>query len=200
MTDTIFHVRKVSLGLKRKYRIAADADGEPGDLLAYAEKRLKLSDEIVLYRDRERRDLLATVKESSQGWRKALTGFETFDAAGALLGSFGVLVRKSIDRTTWELEQPGVGRFLGPERSARTASARRLLSMGGAAGEIAGALVKYHFDFRPEDADEGDGDSVFSIEKIAVLEDWYRLTVRDERLDQTLLFALAVTMEARQRH
>jgi hypothetical protein len=31
-----------------------------------------------------------------------------------------------------------------------------------------------------------------------VLDDWYRLTVHDDAADRQLLFALAVTMEARQ--
>jgi hypothetical protein len=68
------------------------------------------------------------------------------------------------------------------------------LSLGGAAGEIAGALVKYYFDF------ERDGEPGFSVEKPKVLDDWYKLTVHEDAIDRELLFALAVTMEARQQH
>ena len=101
---------------------------------------------------------------------------------------------KSIERTTWEFEQPGLGRLTGTERSVRTARARRLIGIGGGtAGEIVNALTKYHFDF------DLDGACLFSIDKQRVFDDWYRLNVHADALDRTLLFALAVTMEARQR-
>jgi len=192
---SIYHVRKVSLGLKRKYRILADdGSGKPGSPLGYAEKQLKVADELAIYRDERRTEKLVSVRESSQGWLAAITGYEAFDREERLLGSFGVLMKKSIERTTWQFEQPGIGRFTGTERSVRTARARRLLAFGGAVGEIAGALVKYHFDF------ERDGKPVFSIEKPKVLDDWYKLTVHEDAIDRQLLFALAVTMEARQQH
>jgi hypothetical protein len=195
MSESIYHVRKFSLGLKRRYRISADdGKGRPGDLLGYAEKQLRVSDEIVVYRDEERTERLATVRESSAGFLAALTGYEVFDAGGKRLGAFGVLVRKSVERTTWEFEQPDLGRFTGTERSIRTARLRRLVGLGGgAAGEIVNALAKYHFDFARDD------ERMFSIEKPKLLDDWYRLTVFTESIDRTLLFALAITMEARQR-
>jgi len=192
---SIYHVRKVSFGLKRKYRLSADdGAGKPGPLLGYAEKQLKVSDEVCIYRDDQRTEKLVTVRESSKGWLAALTGFEAFDRDERLIGSFGVRVRESLTRTTWQLDQPGLGRFVGTERSARTARGRRLLALGGSVGEIAGALVKYHFDF------ERDGLAGLSIEKPKVFDDWYKLTVHDDALDRQLLFALAVTMETRQRH
>ncbi|WP_329122149.1 hypothetical protein [Streptomyces sp. NBC_01465] len=131
--------------------------------------------------------------ESSEGWLASMTGYEAFDHEGQLLGSFGVLMKKSLDRTTWQFDQPGLGRFIGTERSVKTARGRRLLGLAGVVGEIAGALVKYHFDF------ERDGKTAFSIEKPKVLDDWYKLTVHEDAIDRQLLFALAVTMEARQR-
>src|SRR5579875_1327766 len=78
VTETIFHLRKVSLGPKRKYRVSADDAGRPGALLAYAEKQLMRSEEIVLFRDEQRAEPLATVRESSAGFRAALTGYEVF--------------------------------------------------------------------------------------------------------------------------
>lgn len=195
MPVSTYHVRKVSLGLKRKYQISADdGSGRPGAPLAYAEKELKVADELAVYRDKERTEKLVTVRESSQGWLAALTGYEAFDHEERLLGSFGVLVKKSLERTTWQFEQPGLGRLIGTERSPGKARARRLLALGGAVGEIAGALVNYDFDFGQ------DGQLVFSIEKPRVFDDWYRLTVHEDGVDRQLLFALAVTMEARQQH
>ncbi|WP_301124670.1 hypothetical protein [Streptomyces cacaoi] len=194
MPTSLYHVRKTSLGPKRKYRISADdGKGGPGEPLGYAEKQLKMSDELDLFADDRRSQKLATVRESSRGWLAALTGYEVFDDEGRLLGSFGLLPKKSVGRTTWEFEQPGLGRLTGAERSVRTARARRLLTLFDTAGEIAGALVKYHFDF------VRDGEPVFSIDKPKVFDDWYRLTVREDDVDRRLLFALAVTMEARQR-
>ncbi|MEU6990960.1 hypothetical protein ABZ953_09940 [Streptomyces sp. NPDC046465] len=199
MPTSIYHIRKTSLGLKRKYRISADdGSGKPGKSLGYAEKQLKVSDELDIYGDEGRSEKLVTVRESSKGWLAALTGYEAFDHEGRLLGSFGVLPKKSVDRTTWEFEQPGLGRLTGTERSVATARARRLLTLLDAVGEIAGALVKYHFDFVREGFGR-EGELVFSIDKPKVFDDWYRLTVHVDAVDRQLLFALAVTMEARQR-
>jgi hypothetical protein len=194
MATSLYHVRKTSLGLRRKYRISADdGKGKPGEQLGYAEKQLKVSDALDIYRDEQRTEKLVSVRESSKGWLAALTGYEAFDGDGRLLGAFGVLPKKSVQRTTWEFEQPGLGRLTGTERSVSTARVRRLLTLLDTAGEIAGALVKYHFDFTL------DGEPAFSIDKPKVLDDWYRLTVHDDALDRQLLFALTVTMEARQR-
>lgn len=194
MPISAYHVRKVSWGMKRKYRVFADdGAGRPGRQLGYAEKHLKMADEITLYRDPQRSEVLVSVRESSQGWLSALTGYEAFAGDGRLLGSFGVLVKRSLDRTTWELEQPGVGRFVGSERSRRIAWGRRLLGLGGVAGEVIGALVKVDYDF------SGDGGPAFSVEKPKLLEDWYRLTLHDDALDTDLLCALVIAMETRQR-
>ncbi|RKS77485.1 hypothetical protein CLV35_1171 [Motilibacter peucedani] len=192
MTGTTYHVRKVSLGFKRKYRIAADdGTGRPGEPLAYGDKALTVADELMIYRDEQRIEKLVSLRESSKGWLAALTGFEAFDGDERLLGSFGVLVRRSLQRTTWQCDQPGLGRFIGTERSVGAARVRRLLGFGGAGGQIAGALVKYHFDF------ERDGIQAFTLEKPKVFDDWYKLTVQDDDADRLLLFALAITMEAR---
>ena len=192
MPASIYHVRKVSLGFKRKYRILADdGTGRPGAPFSYAEKKLKVDDELVIYRDEQRTEELVRIRESSKSWLAALTGYEAFDREGCLLGSFGVVVTKSVDRSTWELDQPGLGQLVGTERNPTAARVRRLLALGGAVGEIAGALVRIHFDFGR------DGETSFSIEKPKVFDDWYRLVVHDDALDQRLLFALAVTMEAR---
>jgi hypothetical protein len=188
----VYHVQKVSVAFKRKYRVSADdGAGRPGLPVGYAEKRLTVADAFDLYRDQRRTEKLVSVRESKQGWLAALTGYEAFGADGRLLGSFGVLPLQSIDRTTWQFDQPGLGRLTGAERNLTAARGRRLLGLGGEAGEIAGALVKVHFDF------ERDGQPSFSIDKPKVLDDWYRITVHDDAVDQNLLFALAVTMEAR---
>ncbi|WP_329459947.1 hypothetical protein [Streptomyces sp. NBC_01497] len=194
MPTSTYHVRKTSLGLKRKYRICADdGNGKPGTSLGYAEKQLKMSEKLDIYADEQRGEKLVSIRESSKGWLAALTGYEAFDREGHVLGSFGVLPKKSLDRTTWEFEQPGFGRLTGTERSIATARGRRLLMLFDTVGEIAGALVKYHFDFTR------DGEPVFSIDKPKVFDDWYRLTVHEDAVDRQLLFALAVTMEARLR-
>lgn len=55
--------------------------------LGYAEKLLKVADELVIYRDERRTEKLVTVRESSQGWLTAITGYEAFDREEELLGS-----------------------------------------------------------------------------------------------------------------
>jgi hypothetical protein len=114
---------------------------------------------LAIYADERRTEKLVSVRESAAGWLAALTGYEAFDRDEVLLGSFGGLMLKSLQRSTWQFDQPGLGRFLGRERSVRTARGRRLLAFGGPIGEIAAALVTYHFDFG------ADGETAFSIEK-----------------------------------
>jgi hypothetical protein len=187
----IYHVEKVSVGLKRKYRISADdGRGRPGEQIGYAEKQLTVADEVRIYRDQSRTELAARVRESTAGWLAALTGYEAVDHEGRLLGSFGLLLTASIDRTTWAFEQPGLGRCVGSERSTRSALGRRLLGLFDTAGAIAGALVKQHYDFAR------DGEPMFSIEKPKVLADWYRLTLHNDAVEPQLVFALAIMMEA----
>jgi uncharacterized protein YxjI len=187
-----YHVRKTSLGPKRKYRISDDAGGRPGEPIGYAEKRLKVADEVVVYRDRQRRERLVTVRESSAGWLAALTGYEVVDPDGRVLGGFGLRLRESWQRSTWQLDQPGLGRLVGTERSLTTARVRRLLGLAGEVGEIAAALVRHHYDFTR------DGEVAASIEKPKVLDDWYRIVVHDEAIDPRLLFGLAIMLEARE--
>ena len=58
----IDHVRKVSIGFKRKYRLFTDdGNGRPGRATGYAEKRLTVADEFHLFRDETRERVLAVV-------------------------------------------------------------------------------------------------------------------------------------------
>lgn len=194
-TGRTLHVRKVSVGLKRKYRAYTDdGSGRPGAVLAYAEKRLTVADAIDLYAGDEARERLAVVRESDAGFVASLTGYDVLDADGRTLASFGARPSRSVRRTTWHYEQPGVGALVGTERSGRVAVGRRVVGLlGGTGGEILNAVAKYHFDFRRDDA------LAFSIEKPKVLDDWYRLELVDDDLDRTAVIALAIAMEARQR-
>jgi len=190
VTVAIYHLRKVSLGLKRKYRVTDEA----GNPLCYAEKQLAVADRIELYQDDSRQVPLATVQESKAGLMAGLTGYQVIDPAGHQLGSFRSLPTKSVARTTWEFEQPGLGAIRGTERSTRTAVGRRLVGLvNGVAGQFVNAMAKYHLDF------ERAGEPMFSIEKPKVLDDWYRLTVHSPELAPIALFALVITMESRVR-
>lgn len=196
MTASISHVRKVSLGFKRRYRLSADdGAGRPGAPVGFAEKRLTAADEVVIFSDEQRSKRVAVIRESSAGFRASLTGYEALDDAGECIGTFAVLPMKSVQRSTWEFEQPPLPRMTGTERSLSTARVRRLIGvLGDAAGKIVNALIRYHFDFVGED-----GETRFSIEKPRVLDDWYRITSHDPAIDRRLLFALALVMESRQR-
>lgn len=195
MSESVYHVKKISLGLKRKYLLSADdGSGRPGESLGYAEKQLTIADRLEIFQDRSRQVRVATVQESKDGLVAALVGYDVVDEAGVRMGSFRSVPSKSIDRTTWDFEQTGLGRLRGRERSGRTAAGRRAVGLvSGFAGQFVNALAKYHFDF------ERDGELMFSIEKPKVFDDWYRLTVRSDRLEPMLLFGLVMTMEFRVR-
>ncbi|ALG85500.1 hypothetical protein [Gordonia phthalatica] len=190
------HVRKVSIEFKRKYRLFNDdGRGRPGAVTGYAEKQLTASDEFTLYRDDTRTEQLAVVKESSAGFLASLTGYEVFTPGGGGLGTFGVVTSRSMQRTTWQFDQPGLGQLTGTERSLATARSRRVIALlGDVAGEVVNSVMKYHFDFA-----DIDGTIVFSVEKPKVFDDWYRLVLHDDSVDPLLVSALAITMEARSR-
>ena len=168
---------------------AVGADGEPGALLATAQqKRLALKEEVRFFADEAR-----TVPVFSFRARKRLdlgSGYDVLDAAGAPIGSFRKDFRRSLLRSTWHLEAPGLA-AVGSERSAGIAVLRRVWDQLPVLGAVPVPFL-FHFDFL-----EGDR-LVLSSTRQRSVRDRYDVTVPGGRVDGRLAAAMAVALDALQ--
>ena len=180
----------VTLAVNRYDIRATTADGRPGALLATAQqKRLAFKEEVTFYADESR-----TVPVFSFRARKRLdlgSGYDVLDAGGAPLGSFRKDFGRSLVRSTWHLEAPGVT-ATGRERSGFVAVLRRLWDLVPVLGELPLPVV-VHFDFV-----DGSGRPVLTSERRFSARDRYDVAVPGARVDGRLAAAMAVALDALQ--
>lgn len=116
VTASISHVRNVSLGFKRRYRLSADdGAGRPGAPVGFAEKRLTAVDELVVFSDERRSEPVAVVRESSARFRASLTGYGVLDDAGECSGTLTVRPGNALTQ-----------RLRGARRHVRRSGGRRI--------------------------------------------------------------------------
>lgn len=134
-----------------QYQIhAAAPDGSEGEMIAFAQqKRMAFKEQVTLYSDdtkerpvlgfkaRQRMDLGAT--------------YDVTDATGNVIGLFRKDFKQSLLRSTWHLEQPGVGTATGQERNQLVSILRRFVDSL--------SWLPYHFDFLIE------GRPAFSVDR-----------------------------------
>jgi uncharacterized protein YxjI len=162
---------------------AAGPDGSEGPLLAFAQqKRMAFKEQVTLYTDdtkqqpvfgfraRQRIDLGAT--------------YDVTDAAGTPIGLFRKDFAKSLLRSTWHVEQPGLGVATGQERNIVVAIRRRFVDSL--------SWLPYHFDFTMN------GQSAFSVIKKWGLRDRYVVDIHNPHLDRRIVMAMAVGLDALQ--
>lgn len=157
-------------------------DGSEGDLYAFAQqKRLAFREQVTLYTD-------DTKQESVLGFKARQVvdlgaTYDVVDAGDTPIGTFRKDFAKSLLRSTWHVEQPGLGVATGTERSLGVAVIRRLAEI---------AWLPYHFDFTI------DGRPAFTVEKKWGLRDRYVVNIQDPRLDRRLVTAMAIGLDALQ--
>lgn len=157
-------------------------DGSEGDLYAFAQqKRLAFREQVTLYTD-------DTKQESVLGFKARQVvdlgaTYDVVDAGDTPIGTFRKDFAKSLLRSTWHVEQPGLGVATGTERNLGVAVIRRLVEI---------AWLPYHFDFTI------DGRPAFTVEKKWGLRDRYVVTIQDPRLDRRLVTAMAIGLDALQ--
>lgn len=162
---------------------AAQPDGSEGELLAFAQqKRLAFKEQVTLYADTEKQQPILGFKA-----RQAIdlgATYDVTDANGQSIGSFRKDFKQSLLRSTWHLEQPGLGTITGQERNAALAVLRRFIE--------ALQIVPYHFDFT------ANGQPIFAVDKKFGLRDTYRVTINDLNVDRRLVIVMAVALDALQ--
>jgi len=165
------------------------ADGKPGPVIAYAQqKRGKLKEEVVLYTDDTKTTELARFKARQMLDIRAqhdVTGVE-----GSNLGMFAKDFKKSLLRSTWNLERPDAPPAVGQERSLFGAILRRVWGFIPVVGAWLPAPT-YHFDFVSQD-----GRQVLSVERQMKLRDQYLVSLPDPTMDRRLAICVAVAMDA----
>lgn len=167
-----------------QYEIHAVApDGSEGELLAFAQqKRLAFKEQVTLYADDTKQQPVLGFK-ARQVIDLAAT-YDVVDAAGNAIGLFRKDFAQSLLRSTWRVEQPGLGVATGQERSMAVAILRRFVDSL--------SWLPYHFDFTLG------GQPAFSVVKQWGLRDKYVVDVHDARLDRRLVIAMAVGLDALQ--
>ena len=182
--------QKITLMVNRYEIHAVDGDGEPGDLLGVAQqKRMAFKEQVTFYSDESRRTAVFSFK-ARQRMDLGAT-YDVLDAGGNPIGSFRKSFGKSLLRSTWHLDAPGV-QAVGTERSSGVALARRAWEFLPVVNNLPSPF-RFHFDF----VDEG-GHTVMSSVRRRALRDRYDITVPGARLDGRVAAAMAVALDALQ--
>lgn len=162
---------------------AVSPDGSEGELLAFAQqKRLAFREQVTLYTDDTKQQPVLGFK-ARQVMDLGAT-YDVVDAGGQPVGLFRKDFKRSLLRSTWHVEQPGVGVLTGQERNLAVAILRRFVDSL--------SWLPYHFDFVL------DGQVAFSVVKKWGLRDRYVVQINDPRLDRRLVTAMAVGLDALQ--
>src|SRR3954451_4099649 len=170
-----------------RYVISAEAPGGgEGEMVAFAEqKRLAFREEVTLYTSEARTAVLCRFKA-----RQVLDvsgTYDVWDDQGAQVGLFRKDFAKSLMRSTWHLEQPGIT-AVGQERSSAVAIGRRVWEM---VSDVP-FFIPYHFDFTAGDRE------IMSLDKTTNFRDRYLLDMPEATLDRRLAIAVAVALDALQ--
>jgi hypothetical protein len=183
-------VQRITMMVNRYEIRAVDPEGQPTELLAIAQqKRMAFKEEVTFYAEEERRNPVFSFKA-----RKRLDLAATYDVtdpAGVALGTFRKDFGKSLLRSTWHLDAPGV-QAVGTERSQAVALARRAWEMLPIVENLPSPFL-FHFDFTA-----ASGTVVMSSQRGRSLRDRYDVRVPGAGLDGRVAAAMAVALDALQ--
>ncbi|ETK34171.1 hypothetical protein [Microbispora sp. ATCC PTA-5024] len=179
----LFLRQKITMMVNRYVVHVAQPDGSEGPVVAFAEqKRMAFKEQVTIYTDESRERPLAGFKA-----RKVidLAGeYDVVDDSGTPIGMFRKDFGRSLLRSTWQLQQPGLPTLTGHERNLPVALLRRF------ADSL--SWLPYHFDFSI-------GASIaFSVDRRWGLRDRYLIDIHDPRVDRRLVIAMAVALDALQ--
>jgi len=190
-----FEIRQLIRPIANLYRVSVlDGAGQPGVPVAFVrQKRLKIREDIRFYADEDQRQELFAIK--------ARTVFEfagvhdVVDASGAKIGVLAKQFRRSLFRSTWEVQDALGQKVLDArERSVFMAILRRIWGLLPYVGDVP-FFIPFHFDLLV------DGERVGGADRPIGLADRYVLDVAavpPERLDRRLAVAFGVALDALQ--
>jgi len=178
------HVRQKITLMQNRYLVQVGLpDGTDGPVVAFAEqKRLAFKEQVTLYTDESKQQVLGGFK--ARRMIDLASGYDVVDQDGTPIGSFRKDFGRSLLRSTWHVEQPGLPPAIGQERSQLVAIVRRVVESL--------SWLPYHFDFTIN------GHPVFSMQKKWGLRDRYVVDIPDPNVDRRLVIAMAVAVDALQ--
>ena len=183
MSETNFLVKQRLTAMVNRYEIwGVDGEWQPTAMIGFAQqKRMKLREEVVFYTDDTKNNVLFTFKARNVLDLKSVV--DVYDGAGQAIGKFRKDFAASLLNSTWMIDQPGLPRAKGQEKSQLYAIIRRFTDLG---------FIPYDFVFSAE------GRPVIEIVRKWGLRDTYRCTVAAGEYDTRLLQAVAVGLDALQ--
>jgi uncharacterized protein YxjI len=162
---------------------AVHPDGSEAGVVAFAQqKRVAFKEQVTIYTDDTKNTPLLGFK-ARQVMDLGAT-YDVTDAAGRPIGLFRKNFGASLLRSTWHLEQPGLGEMVGRETNQLVAVLRRFVESLD--------WLPYHFEFLLGDR------PAFSVQRRWGLRDRYVVTIHDPQLDRRLVTAMAVALDALQ--
>ena len=190
-----FEIRQLIRPIANVYRVSVlDGAGQPGAPVAFVrQKRLKIREDIRFYADEAQTTELFAIK--------ARTVFEfagvhdVVDAEGAKIGVLAKQFRRSLFRSTWEVQDATGQAVVGArERSVLLAVVRRVWGLLPYVGDIP-FFIPFHFDLTVGE------ETVGSVDRPIGLADRYVLDVSQipaQQLDRRLAVAFGVALDALQ--
>lgn len=179
---TLFIKQRITLMINRYEVWAADYAGTPTAMVGFVEqKRLTMREQVTVYTDESKSSVLAGFKA-----RQIIDLGATYDVtdhAGQPIGTFRKDFARSLLRSTWHVDQPGLPTVSGEERSLLVALLRRFSDID---------FLPYHFDFA------AGGAPAFAVEKKWGLRDMYVVRIHNPQLDRRIVVAMAVALDALQ--
>jgi uncharacterized protein YxjI len=180
--STLFIKQRITLMINRYEVWAADASGKPTSMVGFVEqKRMAMREQVTVYADASRSTILTRFK-ARQIIDLGAT-YDVTDSGGRPIGNFRKDFARSLLRSTWHVEQPGLPTLTGQERNLVVALLRRFADLG---------FLPYHFDFAANAA------AGFSVEKKWGIRDMYLVRIDNPQLDRRLVIAMAVALDALQ--
>lgn len=180
--NTLFIKQRLTLMVNRYEVWSANQTGTPTTMVGFVEqKRMAMREQVTVYADESRRTVLTGFKA-----RQVIDLGATYDVtdhAGAPIGTFQKDFARSLLRSTWHVNQPGLPTITGAERSLLLAILRRFSDI---------FFLPYHFDFTAA------GAPAFAVEKQWGIRDMYTVHIHNPQLDRRLVIAMAVALDALQ--
>jgi hypothetical protein len=176
-----FVLRQRITAMVNRYDVSvAQPDWSPGEQVAFAQqKRMALREQVTLYTDESRRDVLCSFK--ARQVMDVRAQYDVTAADGTTLGGFRKDFAKSLLVSTFQLEQVGSPVATGAERNLVVALLRR----------VSDIPLAVHFDFAT-----AEGEPVLTCERKWGLRDTYRVSVLAPWLDRRLAVSMAIGLDA----
>jgi hypothetical protein len=187
-----FHVRQKITPFQNVYRVFADANGEPGALIAFAkQKRMAFKESFTLFADESAtRPILRIQADRRIDINSVMT--VTDPATGEVVGRLRKKGAASLLRSTWEIDQPGMPAVTVQERNQVIAILRRIWGLVPYTEYVPIPWV-FHFDGTAGTT------PVLSHTRLWGIRDRYVMEIHSLALDRRLAFALAICLDAMQK-